>query len=87
MANKMPECVLLLQSAEDADWFRLVSEQKLRDGFNNRLLNHILLDRLEQINISQYIGKDNIVTGGDRSESFAFRYQYETYFSLSEQSR
>ena len=37
--------------ADDADCLRLVS------GFCDRDLNHILLDRLDQINISQHIGK------------------------------
>ena len=48
-----------LNLADDADCLRLVS------GFCDRDLNHILLDRLDQINISQHIGKDNIITEGE----------------------
>ena len=48
-------------------------------GFCDRDLNHILLDRLNPINISQYIGKDNIITEGEnaRNDEHWFRPHVE----------
>lgn len=51
-----PPClssVLMVQIASDSS-----------QGFCDRDLNHILLDRLDQINIYQHIGKDNIIIEG-----------------------